>query len=175
MLGGARPCRPRERRVPGEGPAQHSCPPQPRPWRSSLEQVAPPRQTGWRRDACPSQRAAVLFQSRRSPPRALRQVISTHQNGKADKSCREHKEEQLLRDDRRAALREGPGAATPEPRSARGLCGPTFPQRERQQLVEPGVAQLPGSPAGPLQGSGHKSHSLRRIGIHQTEQFSQVF
>lgn len=52
---------------------------------------------------------------------------------------------------------------------------PTFPQGEGQQLVEPGMAQFPGPSTGPLQGSGHKSHSLRRIWIHQTKYFSQIF
>lgn len=59
------------------------------------------------------------------------------------------------------------------PGSARGR--PTFPQGQGQQLVQPGVAQLPRASTGPLQSSGHKSHSLWRVWVHQAKQFSQVF
>lgn len=37
------------------------------------------------------------------------------------------------------------------------------------------MAQFPRPSTGPLQGSGHKSYSFRRIWIHQTEHFSQIF
>ena len=46
---------------------------------------------------------------------------------------------------------------------------------ETRLLVEPGVAQLPRSSAGPLQGSGHKRHALWGIGIHQAKQLRQAF
>ena len=111
-----------------------------------------------RRGGRETQRAATP-----QPPSAA-QMILIDPNRPRQQRPREHQEGRLF----------------PGPPARRSPCPatgprPTFPQGEGQQLVEPGVAQLPGPPTGPLQGSRHKCHSLRGVGIHQTEQLGQTF
>lgn len=50
----------------------------------------------------------------------------------------------------------------------------TFPQGDCQELMQFGGAQLPRAACGPLECAGHKCYSLWGVGVHQTEQLSQV-